>query len=387
MAQFKAIVVDRDGELELTLSAETLDAAQQEAARFGYVVSVRRQVTWQPEGRLSSRERALFLSKLAGLLAARVGMGEALKLIQGQFKGRAAVVADLLARKIEAGADFAEALESLGAKDFPCSLVALIKAGMRAGGTADALEKASDFEEELDALRQTSRKGLLSAAMGYIAAVATIVVSMLWIGPAVMDSPLLANSETDMGWALTLGNVLAALTGATGLALIVLFAIATLGKKAAPLQADRITLSVPGWRHALLGRERFLSLFSLSTMIRAGLPLERALRIAKDTIPPGRLQVQLGEAAQSVEAGTEWADKLIDLEAIDRAALGAAMDRAQISQVLSRTANQAKRQYADSVSALVTAMQLISAVSLTLGGALLFALSILPMLQASQQIL
>lgn len=387
MPKFDVLVVDDSGELTLSILAESEAEARVTGAQRGEVVQVSQALDVGRTRRLSSEDRQLLLEKLATLLEARVGMGRALRLIRDQFDGRIQEVANMLLQHLEGGADLCSAMTAIGERDFPVALVSLLRSGISAKGTVAALEEASRFESELSELRRVSAKGVGAAASGFIAAAILIGVSVLWAGPALMESPLIKMSKVDVGWAFIVGNVLGGALLLASLGLGGLVFIATILKRVHPEDADSATMRVPVWRHVALGREAFLGWFSLAELLKSGTPLDVALRSAGENLPKGRFAKTLKSAAAAVERGEQWAEVFVDLESTDRVALGSAIGREQLASLLSRLALAAKRRYVQKTESFVMGLQLAAALSLSAGGALLFVVSILPMLMASRNLL
>lgn len=388
MPQFKAVVLTATGVFDLNISAESLADARTTAESRGQVLQLSRSVTLLARG-MTPPEREAFLTKLASLLEARIGTGQALRLIREEFDGRVRLVADEMLRHIESGSGLAEAMIETGPEHFPPALVALTQAGLRAGNSAQALEAACQFEIDMQELSQTTGKGLFSAASGFVSAVAVSAISTYWIGPTVTQSmsAMSRGKSADLGWALSSGNILTISLLLLMVALLGLTFISTVGRRINPHLADAITHTIPIWGAMRLGKERFLGMYSLSALVKAGLPMEKALSITAGSLPPGRLQEQFAQAVEAVEAGENWTPAFIDLASTDRAALSSASDRSQAVVVLARVASAYRRLFQHHTEAFVLTLQLISAVALTAGGGLLFVLSILPMLQTASAIM
>jgi general secretion pathway protein F len=75
------------------------------------------------------------------------------------------------------------------------------------------------------------------------------------------------------------------------------------------------------------------------------------------------------------------------LHPTDRAALSTSQDREQVSDSIDAVANQYKESYSSRVQQVVPALKMISALFMTIGGALIFGMIILPMLQMTKGIL
>ena len=214
----------------------------------------------------------------------------------------------------------------------------------------------------------------------------TVLAAVLWIGPTLATSPLIKLAKTDIGWAINAGYALGSVVLIMTLLAAGLLVNSLVLKRVSPVFSDTVTAKIPVWREVALGKEQFLGLQSLASLLAAGLSLEKVFRIAEDSVPAGRLRAQFRAAAGAVEHGDNWAECIEDIDKVERTALASAMDRGQSEQVLRRLAREHKAEYIRSTQVLVLALQVFSAVTLTLSGALLFAVSVLPMLQVSARL-
>lgn len=389
MAFYQAKIIDDDGVQLLTLSADSSQEAKTLAAQHGRVVYCRKQSSLLNALSLSSEEREQLLTQLAFLTSSGMGTGEALRTMQSAYSARMEQVTGELLAHIESGLSLDSAMERVGPQDFPPATLALIRAGYRAGQGAEALESAASFEKELRDLKRSSGAGLTSAAFGFLGAVASTLASVFYIGPSVLSSSLIAGAgkSVDVGWALTTGYVMGGAMALMVLVIAAVLAIHFLVRIGAPAWADRVTLSIPVWRDVALARERYLAFFSVQALVAPSVSLEQAFEVSATGVSKGVLKTELEEAANAVRVGDSWASAFWSLDPIDKAALKGATDRAQLSTIFKKLAQQYRARYGRSREKLSLMLQLVAAFCLTASGGLLFATSVLPMLQATAVIL
>lgn len=389
MALYFAKVLADDGSYVLTLAADSLDEARAEAALQGRVVYCKKRAGWLPMPRLNSEEREQLLTQLAFLTSSGTGTGAALRTMQGHYSGRMEQVCGELLGHIEGGMALDQAMEKVGTQDFPAATLALVRAGYRAGQGVEALEGAASFEQQLRALKASSGAGLISASLGFFAAVTTTLLSVFYVGPQILESSLIAaaGDAVSVGWANTVGLWLG--WGMVALVLVMLFFVVNhFGvRRFNPVFADHMTLRVPLWRDIALARERYLAFFSVQAMVAPNVSLEQAFEITAKGTPPGALKKELTDAARDVREGRSWVGSLRTLDAIDRAALNGVTDRDQLSLVFKKLAQQYRLRYGRSREKASLVLHTTAALCLTASGGVLFGLSALPMLQATTNIL
>ncbi len=386
---YKVRVSTRKGLQELHVSAESPQQAKVIGARSGTVLRVlpvKRSLFQTP---LSPADRQIFLTRLSAMLASRVGLAESLRLIRDTFSGPISKTANTLYQTVEHGTSLPEALQEIGAPDFPESLTALIRAGSRAGDTSVALSEAVAFEQEIREIRKSASKGILGAISGFLIAVATILSSSFYFGPEVLKSGLIASAgkSVDVGWVFTLGYWIGYASLGLLLLALPLLLLGTVGKRIAPSFSDKLILKIPFYRDIVLSRGSYVTLYGLAMLVRSGVRISDALKLAQDTAPKGALRQDLVRAHTEALAGRPWAAAMQTLHPTDKAALASAMNKEQITKTLMALANQYRELYAQRVATFVPIMTLISALLLTIAGGILYGEIILPMLQASSGIM
>ncbi len=386
---YRVKVSTRSGPKDLVINAASEASARLQAGRSGTVLRVTK--TRKPLFRvaLSEADRQILLTRLSAMLASRVGVAEALRLLRDTFGGKISKTSGDLLHYVEANGGLPEAMQQIGPPDFPDSLTALVRAGARAGNTATALSDAVSFEQQIREVKKTASKGLMGAIFGFLTAVATILFSSFYFGPEVLASGLISDNSKSVhvGWIFTVGDW----TGYFAIGLIILtiplFLLATVGRQIAPVNADRWILRIPFYREIVLARGNFITLYGLAMLVKSGVNQSDALLLAQDTASKGALRNDLKLAYTEVKAGRPWAKVMHTLHPTDKAALLSALDNEQVARTLMNLANQYKEIYAQRLNTFVPALTLLSALLLTIAGGILFGEVILPMLQASNGML
>ena len=395
MKPYTARIKARSGEVRsIEVVAESEAAARALARRSGRVLDVRRKRQFGTLKVLSAADRQIFFARLSAMLASRVGTSDALKLISDTFTGKISEVSARLLNFVESGDDLSGAFARVGSPDFPEATVALIQAGSRSGETWKAINDASDLEYQLAQVKKGASSGLLAGLGSFIFAGITIVVSSLYVGPKVMSSSLMSainhkggSGGVDIGWVTTAANVIGYSMAAMLVVGFLLWLLASVGRRVSPVSADRMILRIPFYKDLVLARNSYITLYGLSLLIKSGVRTEEALRLTATTAPKGALRNDIEGAMNAVRSGRPWASALQTFHPTDRAALLCAVDRSQIANTLDNLSRQYRDLYARRLASFIPVLQMLSALFLSLAGAVLFGESILPMLLATKSVL
>ncbi len=391
MRSFKATVKTTAGIEIVLVAAASKDAALREARRKGRVLKIKMVPKLLFGGGLSVADRTVFFQRLASMVASRVSMSEALKIIHSSFTGNVREAAAILRQHIEGGASLPEAMERAGEQFFPEAITALVRTGAHGGDIAHALREAARFELELATVRKESGQGLWSASFGLAAGVVTLFSSTIYVGPMVMKSDLMkmGKDSVDITWVTTLSSVLNWSLGMVIGILVLALGMLFLFKPFIPSAVDRVVLKIPFYRDLVLAKTNYISFFGLGILLGAGLQLEVCLRLARDNSPRGELRDDLERARRCIIEGsqTPWPYVMNTLHPTDKAALATAQDRAQIATTISELAIQYRNMYRQRLSVFVPTAQVFAALFLSLAGVVLFGVAIVPMLQLGSGIL
>jgi type II secretory pathway component PulF len=369
------------------IEANDLNDAKMIARRFGKVIKVEKKSGFKFEPALEMPDRQIILLRLSAMAASKVSTGEALALMEDNFSGTIKRICGRLLKLVENGSDLSQAMETIGAPHFPPSVVALVQAGFRGGNTPAALKNAAQFEAEMDGIRRGNMGEIYSGIMGFLSAVAITFGTTRYMAPEMAKSDLMKMAGKDAQAPVfeILASISEVSMGISGLAFVILVILGTLGRKVSPVSADKIIMKIPFYKDLILARNNYTTLYSLSLLINSGVPIESALSLSADTAAPGSMRQDLQNAVANVRQGKPWAKGMTNLHPTDRAALGASLDRAGIIASLDALSSQYKQLYASRIATLAPMIKGVSALFLIMSGAVLFGLTIMPILKMASK--
>lgn len=384
MDKFRIIIQGKKGLVTKEIEAINIEQAKRASRSIGKIISIKKinSVSFF-EPKLSISDRQIFLQRLAAMQQSKVGTGEALSLMESTFTGPIKKISGRMLKQIESGADIGEAMERIGSPDFPGNVVALVKSGSSGGDTASSLRNAAEFEAEMDRIKRDSGQGIWSGVFGFLSAVGITFGTTRYMGPMVMESDLLkiAGDKIEVGWAENLATFSEWSMGILAITFTLLFILGSFGRLVAPKQADKLILKIPFYKDLILSRNNYATLYGLSLLVGSGVSMEKSLQLSADAAPKGALQEDLKAAVSHVRSGKPWANAMKNLHPTDRAALGSSMDRKEVANSLSALSMQYRAIYSARVAVLAPALQGTAVLFLVISGAVLFGLTIVPMLQ------
>lgn len=369
------------------IQARSEEEAKATIGRMGRVVTFKRKFSLNTSTKLSLGDRQVFYSRLSSMLSSRVGTSDALLLMRDTFGGKIQEISGRLLSYVESGDDLAAAVEKIGSPDFPEATIALIKAGARTGESGRALRDAAEFEYQLHNIKKGASKGLWTGVGSFIFSGLLTIVSTLYIGPTIMESPLIKMSKVNIDWI----NDVALWTGISIAVILVIgfmfWFLGTVARQIAPVKVDQLILKIPFYKDLVLARNNFIVLYGLSLLIKSGVRMEEALRLSAEGAPRGALRNDLLKATNAVKTGKPWPKVMDTLHPTDKAALMSATDREQIANSLDALSTTYRELYGQRLASFVPIINLLAALFLSIAGGLLFGQSILPMLMASEHML
>lgn len=383
---FKARVIDRRSKLrDVEINARSMEEARIQALNHGRIIKISKTMAFGFKRKLTSSERFIFLNRLSTMVSSKVGMGEALALMTNTFKGNISQVSSALHRRMEEGLDLDVAMEDLGEACFPSGIVALVRAGSQGGNTGKALLDAANFEQEINDIRKNSAQGMMSAIFGFLFAGAFLVGSSFYLSPQVKESPLFRDVEMNTQAVDLLADVLGWVMLVIMFIFLILLMLGSVLKQIIPNISDKIIMKIPFYKELVLSKNSYATLYGLSMLVGSGVRIEESLKITKDNAPKGALKTDLQKAWNAIKKGDEkWPLQMSTLHATDKAALMTSSDNKQIAKTLSNLSYQYRRLYAERLAIIVPTMQLISAMLLSVTGAIMFGQIIMPMLTLTQ---
>lgn len=376
---------------QVEIQARNKDEALHTINKMGRVVTFKRRMSLDLGVKMSPAERQIFFTRLSAMLSSRVGTSDALMLMRDTFRGKIQEVSGRLLNYVQAGEDLAGAFERVGSPDFPEATVALIKAGSRSGETWRAIKDAATFEYELHTIKKGAAKGLWTGVFSFLFAGVLTVGSTLYVGPKIMESDLIKaankNGDVNIDWINTTGFAMGYLMGFILVVGLILWLLSTVGRRIVPVGADKIVMKIPFYKDLVLSKNNFIVLYGLALLIKSGVRAEEALRLSAEGAPKGALRADLVNAMNAVKTGKPWPKAMSTLHPTDKAALLSATDREQIAHTLDTLANQYRELYGQRLASFVPALNLASALFMSIAGGIIFGQSILPMLMATQGLL
>jgi len=370
---------------QLSISARNRSDAERQLRRRGRVISLKRKSPFDLQPGLSPHERFTFLVKLSTMVSSKVSMGRALELMGEAFTGNIRRVARSLSDRVNTGMNFITAIEE-ERKSFPPSLVALIRSGFAAGNAANALREAAEFEQMMQSIRKGSMKEIWTG-IGYFTASAGLTVATVeYFGPMVTGNPLFQTPGVETDWVEQFGIMFMWLN--IGLLAIMGFMIfmGTIGRLAHPAVIDRVIARIPFYSDLILAKNNYITFYKLSLLVKSGVRIEETLEITASDIGPGALRADILRSLDLIRKGRPWAAGMETLDPTDRASLLASSDREDVARTFRLLADQFRDLYVSRMKTLAPALNILAALFMSIASAILFGLTILPMLQLAANI-
>jgi general secretion pathway protein F/type IV pilus assembly protein PilC len=267
-------------------------------------------------GRVSGRQTATFYSQLADLLHSGVPLLRSLELLERQSVNKTlqAVLRDVRVRVAD-GTGLAQAMNH-HPKVFSELAIGMVRAGQEGGFLEDVLKRVATFVEG-----QEDLKSKVIGALAYpvfLAGAGFLVVAVLMLFFVPKFKPIFAKLEEKgdmpvltsllMGFSGFMLSWAGAVTVCVLVASFVAFVVWTRGP--GRVWADRVKIRLPLFGKVFLGLalSRFCRI--LGTMLHNGIPILKALTIAKDSTGNKVLGAAIEKSAENVTAGQKLADPL-----------------------------------------------------------------------------
>ena len=266
--------------------------------------------------KVKGRHLAVLYSQLADLLHSGVPLLRSLEILERQSTHPTlqSVLRDVRTRVAD-GTGLAQAM-ALHPKVFNELGVSMVRAGQEGGFLEDVLKRIATFVEH-----QEDLKAKVIGALAYpvfLAIAGFLVLNILVIFFVPKFEPIFAKLK-EKGDLPTLTTYLMAvshfLQSKLGIAVVALVVVAVMAfvrwtRGAGRIWADRVKIKIPlfGTIFLNLSLSRFTRI--LGTMLHNGIPILKALGIAKDSTGNRVLAKAIAESAENVTAGEKLADPL-----------------------------------------------------------------------------
>jgi len=320
-------------------------------------------------GKIRRRDVGVMYGQLADLLGAGVPMLRALEIIaRSGMRGRIAEVLLELRQDVSAGKTLTESM-SLHPDAFPPLHVAMVNAGEHAGFLEDVLNDLATFVERQDELRNKVRGAMIYPILLAVVGIAVVCLMLVVVVPNlreifvdVSEMPLLTRLVFGASDLLVKNTVLA-------ICMVVLAVTCVIGALKSPAGHrlwERWKLKIPilGKTICIVAITRFCRI--LGTMLANGVPILKALDIAKDATGSEVLGKSIEEAGEAVRDGQPLANPLrssglFPIEIVEMIAI--AEESNQLDRVLVQVADTVEKRTNRQVD---TAVRLIEPIILVL---------------------
>ncbi len=267
-------------------------------------------------GRVKGRQIANFYSQLADLLHSGVPLLRSLEILERQSSNRTlqAVLRDVRGRVAD-GTGLAQAMEK-HPRVFNELAVNMVRAGQEGGFLEDVLKRVAAFVENQEDLKAKVVGALAYPVFLAFAGAGVVMVLMTFFIPKFepIFAKLREQGEMPSMTIMLLGisNFLTSWSGVFTFAAIItaLILFSTWTRRSGRTWADRMKIRLPLFGPVFLGLalSRFCRI--LGTMLHNGIPILKALSIAKDSTGNVVLGKAIEQSAENVTAGQKLADPL-----------------------------------------------------------------------------
>jgi general secretion pathway protein F len=386
MALYIVKVMTEDGLRTTRVEAPDDSSAERIASRKGTVLSKKRQMKTDLSRGMSSSDRNTFMLRLAAMVGSKVPASQALKLLSETFSGKIKQCATQMGERIAQGMSLADAIAA-DTKNFPPATAALVKAGVAGGETSKALREAAEFEYMITGIQKGAMKDIAAAVGTFFIAFGLMIMTVYYLGPTVTENPIFKNNPNiDVYWPKLIGVVLVWVMGFKALLFLIFFWIGTAGRLISPDQADKLILKIPYYKDLVLSRNSYVVLYKLSLLVNSGIRIEECLALTADGSPKGAMRTDMYRALGFIRQGKNWSNGMETLHPTDRAALSCSTDRDDTANTLDMLASQYRDLYMSRIKSFAPVMQTMAALYMSIAGAEMFFLTMLPMLQFSASV-
>ncbi len=259
-------------------------------------------------GKIKPSDVLAFTNGLCTLVESRVPIDRALRLLEGITESAAMRELTLeLLREIKEGRSLAAAMEG-HSRVFSKMYINIVRAGEEGGILHELLPELAEFLETNAATRQTIVSAMIYPAVLLVTGIVSVLLLLVFVVPqfammfedAGTQIPPSAQFLLDLsGWLQRFGfliplSVIAAYFGWRRLD----------AQLSTRLRRDRFLLSLPLLGKLILTRESAVFARTLGSLLGAGIPLIRALRVSREVVANTQLSAQLAQVEEDVRGGT-----------------------------------------------------------------------------------
>ncbi len=378
MARYEIRIQKSGGARTIFLHAANEDTARRLAQRQGKLVTIKKRASLDFLPAMTTNERAIFLYRMSTMLTSRVPVTNALNTMISSFVGEIRTASKRLKQRLDQGFSLIEAIEQ-DPRNFPATTTALIRAGISSGNTGQALKQAAEFEAELNSVKSASLIRIWQALVAFYTAGAVLIGSTYWVSPMVTNNPIFRQTgKFDFRWTHTLGVDSIIVLGAILAALTGLIILASAGRGAMPLLAERIISKIPIYRDLVMAPGIRSAMHRLALLAQQGIPVESALKLVAADTPRGLLRKNFDDALKAIHKGLGWANSLTLLHPTDRAALTTSVNKSDTARSLASIAENAAKVHIKMIALFGPTLSTIAAVSVITAIIIAFVQTVIP---------
>ncbi|MCB1958205.1 MAG: type II secretion system F family protein, partial [Rhodocyclaceae bacterium] len=306
--QYQVRALDRAARIvEVPIEAPSREAALQAARAQGLrALSAQAMRSWRGPAAAGGLPIALFSQELATLLGAGLPLIEAVEGLADKEDSPAARKTFLdLARALREGKSFSQAVE-LHPAVFPELYVALMRSAERTGDLPVALRRFVAYRDQTDQVRKKLVSAAIYPAMLLLVGTAVLLFLVGYVVPRF--SQVYEDMRGNLPWLsqmlLVLGKFIHAhqLEMLAGLGAVVAGCVAAWRQGAVRTRLGLWAESVPGIARRLLVYRLARLYRSLGILLRGGIPVLTAIKMARGLVP-GALRERLDAAAEDIRQG------------------------------------------------------------------------------------
>ncbi len=325
-----------------------------------------------------------FTNGLCTLVEARVPIDRALRLLEGIAESAAMreLVRKLL-REVKEGSSLAEAMEQ-HPEVFGKMYVNIVRAGEEGGILHELLPDLAGFLERNAATRQSIASAMVYPVVLVVTGILSVGLLMVFVVP--QFAAMFQDAGTEIPDSAAFLLAISGWLQSYGYLAILLAGLGFVGWKRLDASAggrfrkDRFLLSLPLFGQLLLYRECSLFARTMGALMGAGIPLIRALRVAREVLVNTVLTRELGRVEEDVRGGAGLG---VSLEKTNRfptllhQLVGVGEESGRTADILLKAADTFDSQVRHQVATLVSALQpaLIIILAIIVGGITITMLS------------
>lgn len=384
MRNFDVRVKTSAGYDTLRVSAQSITDAKEKASSMGRVLSAKVAKGQLISQGLKATERVFLLRRIASLTKSRNSLANTLDTIADTFPGKIADISKSLSAKMQDGANVIDALKTMP-EHFPPATVSLIKSEIHANGISSAFRNAAQFEEEMLKIGKDASSGFSGAMVQVIVGILTILGTVYWMAPWLLDSPMFSMAERTpiVDMMFLVGDIHGVIIGAMTAIAFVILLMTQVFRPLIPDMSDRITVKIPVFRDIVLSKKYYVVFYSLSLLVKAGINIKESLEVAHESAPRGAIKQDIQAAIRALEEGRVWVDDMVNLSKTDRACIRTAESRDDIAESFMDIADSHKDIYVYRIRQVIPVLYLTGVYMSVVGMVLMMGLTIIPTFQLS----